>query len=169
MENIQIREVQVQDAEQLLRLNQELDRETKFMLYEPGERLATIESQTKRIIGMLESGHSTLLLAVNEDSSVIGQLGIIGSELQRKKHVVYMVIGILQQYTGQGVGTKLFRAMEEWCRLRRIHRIELTVMAHNEAAIALYHKMGFEMEGKKRHSLIVDGQYVDELYMAKMV
>ncbi|SFS49941.1 GNAT family protein [Paenibacillus sp. 453mf] len=166
---MEIREVQVQDAEQLLKLNQELDRETKFMLYEPGERLATLETQTKRIKGMLDSGHSTMLLAVNEEGSVIGQLGIIGSELQRKKHVVYIVIGILQHYTGQGVGTKLFQAMEEWCRLHRIHRIELTVMAHNEAAVGLYQKMGFEIEGKKHHSLFVDGQYVDELFMAKMV
>jgi RimJ/RimL family protein N-acetyltransferase len=29
--------------------------------------------------------------------------------------------------------------------------------------------MGFEIEGTKRDSLIVDGEYVDELYMAKIL
>jgi RimJ/RimL family protein N-acetyltransferase len=42
-------------------------------------------------------------------------------------------------------------------------------MAHNEAAIALYQKMGFMVEGTKRDSMRVNGQYVDELYMAKLI
>jgi RimJ/RimL family protein N-acetyltransferase len=42
-------------------------------------------------------------------------------------------------------------------------------MAHNSGAIALYKKMGFEIEGTKNHSLIVDGMYIDEYYMAKLV
>jgi Acetyltransferases, including N-acetylases of ribosomal proteins len=46
-------------------------------------------------------------------------------------------------------------------------RLELTVMVHNERAIALYKKMGFEIEGTKKRSMRIDGQYVDEYYMAK--
>jgi RimJ/RimL family protein N-acetyltransferase len=40
-------------------------------------------------------------------------------------------------------------------------------MVHNERAIALYKKMGFEIEGTKKRSMRIDGQYVDEYYMAK--
>ena len=42
-------------------------------------------------------------------------------------------------------------------------------MVHNERAIRLYKKMGFEIEGTKKHSLFVNGQYVDEYYMAKIL
>ncbi|MVB59628.1 N-acetyltransferase, partial [Vibrio cholerae] len=28
---------------------------------------------------------------------------------------------------------------------------------------------GFEVEGLKRHSLVVDGEYVNELYMSKLL
>jgi RimJ/RimL family protein N-acetyltransferase len=42
-------------------------------------------------------------------------------------------------------------------------------MVHNEAALALYKKMGFEIEGRKKHSLLINGTYVDEYCMAKLL
>jgi RimJ/RimL family protein N-acetyltransferase len=41
-------------------------------------------------------------------------------------------------------------------------------MAHNERALALYRRCGFEVEGTRRHSLLVDGRYVDELLLANL-
>ena len=59
---------------------------------------------------------------------------------------------------------------ERWARERGgIHRLELTVMAHNFKAVALYERAGFTIEGSRRHSLLVDGSYVDEHYMAKLL
>ena len=42
-------------------------------------------------------------------------------------------------------------------------------MTHNEAGIALYRRRGFEIEGTKKHSLLVGGRYVDEYYMARLL
>lgn len=42
-------------------------------------------------------------------------------------------------------------------------------MENNEAGIALYKKMGFDIEGIKRNSLYVDGQYINEYYMSKLL
>ena len=41
-------------------------------------------------------------------------------------------------------------------------------MCHNAAALRLYQKNGFEIEGRARRSLMVDGAPVDEYYMAKL-
>jgi RimJ/RimL family protein N-acetyltransferase len=62
-----------------------------------------------------------------------------------------------------------FVVKRSWARERGFHRLELTVMTHNERAIRLYKKMGFEVEGVKKHSLFVNGEYVDEYYMAKLI
>jgi len=43
------------------------------------------------------------------------------------------------------------------------------VQVHNIRAIALYENCGFEREGLKRHSLRIDGTYVDEYYMSKLL
>jgi len=42
-------------------------------------------------------------------------------------------------------------------------------MAHNARAIRLYKRMGFAIEGTKRQALLVNGTYVDEYYMAKLL
>jgi ribosomal protein S18 acetylase RimI-like enzyme len=55
----------------------------------------------------------------------------------------------LKEFTGQGIGTRLFEEMQKWAVMQKIHRIDLTVMKHNERAIALYKKMVFEIEGTK--------------------
>jgi RimJ/RimL family protein N-acetyltransferase len=85
--------------------------------------------------------------------------------------VVYksrVIFGILQDFTGQGIGTQLFIAMEQWARQQQLHRLELMVMTHNIAAIALYKKQGFEIEGTRKHAYIINDQYADEYYMAKI-
>jgi RimJ/RimL family protein N-acetyltransferase len=43
------------------------------------------------------------------------------------------------------------------------------VMTHNQAAIGLYRKLGYEREGARRTALVIDGKPVDELWMAKLV
>jgi RimJ/RimL family protein N-acetyltransferase len=47
--------------------------------------------------------------------------------------------------------------------------MELTVMAHNRSAVALYERSGFVVEGTRRDSMLVEGNYVDEYYMARML
>jgi RimJ/RimL family protein N-acetyltransferase len=96
-------------------------------------------------------------------------MSVRGGSVRRNRHNGYIVIGILRQYQGKGIGAGLFREMDVWARNTEIARLELTVMTHNERAIALYLKNGFEMEGTKRKSLVIDGQWVDEYYMSKIL
>ena len=42
-------------------------------------------------------------------------------------------------------------------------------MTHNERALVLYKQAGYEIEGTRRHSLKVDGQWVDELTLVKLL
>lgn len=63
--------------------------------------------------------------------------------------------------------TKLFQFLEQWRIQTGIRKFELTVMVHNHVALSLYKKMGFEIEGTKRNSLLVEYGFVDEYYMGK--
>ncbi|KHF26789.1 putative acetyltransferase YhhY [Anoxybacillus sp. BCO1] len=63
----------------------------------------------------------------------------------------------------------LLTELERWAREKGVHRLELTVVIDNAPAISLYQKMGFEQEGVKRHSLNINGRYVDEYCMAKLL
>jgi RimJ/RimL family protein N-acetyltransferase len=59
--------------------------------------------------------------------------------------------------------------LEHWAKGTGIRRLELTVMTHNERAVGLYKRIGFEVEGLRKDSLYVDGRYVDEYSMAKLL
>lgn len=163
-----IRTIQPEDARQFLNLCKKLDKETQFMMLEPGERTTTVEEQQDQLEHLLSRDNQMIFIA-EHDGQLAGYLGAYGGEFHRNRHSVYIVIGILQAFMGRGLGTRLFTALEQWACQHSIHRIELTVMAHNEAGIALYRRRGFEIEGVKKHSLLVDGQYVDEYYMARLL
>jgi RimJ/RimL family protein N-acetyltransferase len=163
-----IRPVTLEDAEALLDLFHVLDSETKFMMIEPGERHTTSDQQRERITAILNAPNSTLLVADAGDV-IAGFLLAAGGQANRNRHSAYIVVGIRQAFANQGIGTRLFEALEEWAKKTGIHRLELTVMSHNVRAVHLYEKMGFQSEGIKHHSLCVDGEYVDELYMSKLL
>ncbi|WP_251550850.1 GNAT family N-acetyltransferase [Neobacillus muris] len=163
-----IRKIRVSDAGEYLELCKKLDTETKFMLLEPGERKTTVEQQTQRIKDILEQDWSVLFVC-ETNGKLVGYLLAIRDRHKRALHSAYIVIGILQDYTGKGIGSQLFAELEAWAQARQVHRLELTVMCHNEAAVVLYKKIGFEIEGVKRHSLFIDDQLIDEYYMGKLL
>ena len=163
-----IRTICESDSEAFLLLGKTLDEETQFMMLEPGERKLTVEEQRQRILAVLGRDNQTILVA-EEENRLVGFLGIFGEGFRRNQHCAYIVIGILQAYTGQGIGKQLFAAAEAWALEKGLHRLELTVMRHNDRAIRLYHQMGFMVEGIKQDSLRVNDRYIDEIYMAKLL
>lgn len=164
----ELRTIREGDAEQFLCLCCQLDEETHFMMLEPGERTTTVEQQRERIRQVLARANQTILVA-EADGKLIGYISGAGGEYHRNAKTVHIVIGILQSYTGQGIGKRLFQALEEWAIGQGVHRLELTVMTHNQRGISLYQRMGFQVEGVKRDDLFVDGGYVDQYMMAKLL
>jgi RimJ/RimL family protein N-acetyltransferase len=165
---ITIREAVPDDAEAFLSLQKQLDRETEFMMLEVDERTTTIEETRSRLQEIADKEQQVILVA-DDGGKLVGYLSVSSGEYRRIRHTAYIVIGILQAYRGQKIGTRLFEKLEKWAKEHKIHRLELTVMAHNEVAIALYQKMGFKVEGTKRDAMKINGRYVDELYMAKLI
>lgn len=146
----------------------QLDAETQFMLLEPGERKTTVEEQRTQIDILLGQENQTIFVA-EQDNELVGYLAASGGTFKRCKHSASIVTGILQAFTGHGIGTQFFQRVEEWAKRQHIHRLELTVMTHNTAGIALYKKQGFAIEGTRRHALLISGSYIDEYYMSKLL
>ena len=163
-----IRTIKETDAEEFLRLCKKIDAETQFMMFEPDERPTTLEEQRDEIRDILSRDNQTILVALKDDQ-LVGYIAGYGGRYKRNRQTVYIITGILQVFTSQGIGTRLFQELEQWAREKRIHRLELSVMVHNEAALSLYGKMGFEIEGRKKHSLLINNTHVDEYWMAKLL
>ena len=155
-----IRMLEKDDAKAFKQLLISLDNDTKNMLFEPGERTITDAALRERI----EPGSFVI-----DDNGLKGFVSLSTGKYNRIKHSGHIVIGILSSHDHMKYGTLLFNKLFLYAESIGLHRLELTVMVNNEAAVALYKKMGFEIEGVKKHSMLVDDQYVDEYYMAKLL
>lgn len=163
-----IRHVCEQDDQMLADLILRIEKESDFMLYEGGERSLDARGINQKIKTVQSQENSTIIVA-EDDSKLIGYVMAMGGLARRNRHSAYLVAGLLKDYRNKGIGTKMFQTLLSWAEKKGLHRLELTVIAHNDAAIALYKKMGFKVEGVKRDSLWISGKYVDEYYMARLL
>ncbi|MGE7843426.1 N-acetyltransferase family protein [Lysinibacillus sp. NPDC093712] len=139
-----------------------------FMLFSPQEREVNAEKFAK-FIDATHSNEKSGIFVACVDETIVGYLIVQNEKPQRIAHRANIVIGVHSKSRGQGVGNALFTHVMAWAQQVGLHRLDLTVIASNEVAVHLYKKMGFEIEGIKRHSLCIDDQYVDEYYMSLLL
>jgi RimJ/RimL family protein N-acetyltransferase len=103
---------------------------------------------------------ATIVATVGAD--VIGGIWIDGRSSDSGE------IGMLvaRDRRGRGVGTALVAAAIE----RGLHKLSLRVFPHNDAAIALYRKPGFEVEGlRRKHIRRASGELWDLVEMGLLL
>ena len=162
---VRIRTARPYDAAALLDLKHQLDEETAFMMYEPGERDSSVRDLARELAATARSPNSVVLVAELGDQ-LAGYLELTGGSFRRSRATAYLVIGVLARAAGLGIGTGLLQYAKGWAASHGLHRLELTVMARNTRAIRLYERMGFSVEGRRSECLLVDGRFIDELTMA---
>lgn len=134
----------------------------------PSER---VQKSEERIANMDNNSHEFVAVIKNdlEEEKIIGCAGLFISPSMRLRHSAGMGIMIHKDYQCQGVGSKLMETLidlaDNWLMLVRI---ELGVYPDNEKAIHLYEKFGFEVEGTKKKAVIRNGEYIDEVMMARV-
>ena len=99
-----------------------------------------------------------------------GTFGAPGDETKPVPHVLTVTSMVkTQRRSCGGVGPALLEAMvdlsDRWLQLTRL---QLYVWDGNDAAIRLYERFGFEVEGRLRRFVVVDGAYRDALIMARL-
>ena len=103
-----------------------------------------------------------------EDDRVLGWCDIVPKRHATLRHVGALGMGVAAPHRARGIGKALLQATIAGAAARGISRIELLVRTDNEHAIALYRLFGFELEGRLRNYLIVDGAAHDVLAMARL-
>lgn len=128
---------------------------------------ASAEMWRKRL-EQQSSGHYALVACADE-LEIVGSLGLVAETSPRRAHVGQIGIAVHDQWQGRGIGSVLLKAAtdlaDRWLNLRRL---ELTVYTDNEAAVRLYEKFGFAVEGTLRAYSFRDGVFVDAYAMARL-
>ena len=160
---MKIREIDKCEASMYFECLKKIDQETRFMMFEPDER-----QFDENLITSYLTNKDDLFVGAFSEHEIVGFLSAKRGSFRRIRHSAYIVIGIRQTFQRQGIGSKLFDKLDEWARKNQLKRLELTVEVSNTPAINLYEKQGFSIEGIKRKTMLVDGEFVDEYMMAKL-
>ena len=109
------------------------------------------------------------LFVAEIDGKIVGWCDIAGMTRPGTVHCGVLGMGLLPDWRGRGLGRRLMQAALAQATAIGLERVQLEVYADNAAAIALYEKLGFVLEGKRHRARKLDGVYTDVWMMARLM
>ncbi|MFB7669814.1 GNAT family N-acetyltransferase [Kitasatospora purpeofusca] len=103
------------------------------------------------------------------DGRVVGYIRVVPpTPLASNQHVRQIQgLAVDTAVRGRGIGVALVGAACRTAREQGARRITLRVLGHNAPARALYERCGFVVEGSLKEEFLIDGAYVDDIWMAR--
>jgi ribosomal protein S18 acetylase RimI-like enzyme len=92
-----------------------------------------------------------------ESEQLVGWCDIVPFPYEGCRHVGHMGMGVIPSHRRKGIGEKLLSTAIRDAFSKGIERIEMDVFSSNSSAIALYRKLGFQVEGTKMNARTLDG------------
>ena len=122
--------------------------ETDYLLSYPDENSFDPEQEAQFLRNKTESPNEIEIIAII-DGKVAGTAGIEAvGEKHKVRHRAELGISILREYWGLGMGKALTKACIQCARDAGYAQLELSVVAENQRALALYRSLGFEEFGR---------------------
>ena len=117
--------------------------ETDYLLTYPDENRFDAEQEGRFLARKTESPREIELLAV-VDGKVVGTAGVdaVGSKY-KVAHRAEFGISVLKEYWGLGIGRAMTEACIQCARDAGYVQLELSVVADNARAVAMYQRAGF--------------------------
>ena len=165
-----IREAETQDALDLIALLDQIGHESSFTsLDENG--IAMSESEMELFIDQQAQSDNQIILLAFLNDELVGVVNITADQRPRVRHIGDVFLGIKKAYWGNGLGSILMEEAIEWAQSSgSIRRLQLTVQKRNTAAVHLYEKMGFIIEGlQERGACIEGGEFLDVYLMGQLI
>ena len=159
--NLNIRDIEIEDYKEISKIRKM-----------PGvmENILSNKDEEEELIKekIINRGKNQYWYVAEENGKVIG-LGILMNHGNlRKKHVGVITLMVNSDYQNKGIGSLLMDKLINLSERLNIIRLELCVFRDNYKAINLYKKFGFKEEGIKIKSALKNGEYVDEIIMARI-
>jgi RimJ/RimL family protein N-acetyltransferase len=122
----------------------------------------------KNYVEKMIADETTYMFAIHDwlTNQHIGNIKLYDINEVNKTCGLGLLIGD-KNFWGKGVGTDACNAVVDFA-FDKLHmrKIWLTAFCSNKGAIALYSKVGFEIEGTLKEHVFADGVYIDEYFMA---
>ncbi|MCI2779212.1 N-acetyltransferase family protein [Clostridium perfringens] len=159
--NLKIRDIEIEDYKEISKIRK-MPGVMENILSNKDEEEESIKEK------IINRGKNQYWYVAEENGKVIG-LGILMNHGNlRKKHVGVITLMVTSDYQNKGVGSLLMDKLISLSESLNVIRLELCVFRDNYKAINLYKKFGFKEEGIKVKSALKNGEYIDEIMMARI-
>ena len=165
---VNIRKIEVSDAETMIRIITQTDKETPFLARNPDEFNIRVEQEQNIIQSVLDDPDCEWFVAEYE-GKLVGQCAVnLVAKRERYRHRAEVAFRVLKDYCGIGIGGKMMEECLSWCRKNGVGQVELDVVTVNEPALKMYKGFGFKITGIIPRALrYPDGTYANEYKMVK--
>ena len=165
-----IREADPTDATDLVAFLNRVSLETDFTSLDKDGILLTNSEMGIFLEKQATSDNQITLLALL-DGEIAGLVNITADQRKRVRHIGDLFIVIGKKYWNNGLGSLLLEEVIEWAQASGIlRRLQLTVQTRNQAAVYLYQKHGFVIEGRQeRGAYIEEGEFIDVYLMGRLI
>jgi ribosomal protein S18 acetylase RimI-like enzyme len=136
--------------------------------YIEGETVADVVESENVLLRHNELEKRVFFVATIHDD-VVGWVHITAPELEKLAHTAEITVGVIDEYRGHGIGTKLLDRGVDWALDHGFEKLYNSVPSSNEAAIGFLESRGWETEAVRKKHYKIDDEYVDEVMMATML
>jgi RimJ/RimL family protein N-acetyltransferase len=112
--------------------------------------------------------HAAVFVAADGDL-IVGRLSLARDPHPASAHVADLGLMVAATHRRRGIGRALLQAAADWARGSGVRKLELHVLPHNAAAVALYEDFGFRREGVRKGHYQRNGHDLDAILMAYAV
>lgn len=135
------------DAADLVQYLHDTAADTPFVLRTPEEISYTVEGEERFLRNVVDSPDECMLVC-DVDGHIAGNCHLRFNGRIKTRHLCSVAIALRKAYWGNGIGSAMFREMENLARAREgVTHMELEFIEGNARARGLYEKMGFRIVG----------------------
>lgn len=163
-----IRPIETSDAREFIRLQEQIFKQSEFMHSTYTDSPLTVQQVRKKLTEGKRLGNRTVFLCIG-NGNFAGYAVVHGYKQSREKHIASISLAVKEEHQQMGIGQSLLKEVTDWAIERQITRLELKVLEHNEKALSLFQKNGFQEEGKRLNAVKLDDSFAHEYYMSKIL
>lgn len=159
-----------EDGSKLIKLYRQVALETNHTTRHVDEVYTSPGEISKKLQILGQDPKSLWLGAFDHDQLV----GLAAFNLPFSNHPWYQHLGsfgmmVVKNWWGQGIGRSMLMMIEEFAQKIGISKMEAIVRSPNTRAYQLYINMGYAVEGTRKRAAYIEGEWIDELYLAKFI
>jgi len=124
------------------------------------------EASTREFVRHLDTSHDQVFaIVLRGDDIYVGNCGLYAIDPVDRTARLGIVVGRRDQW-GRGFGCEAIRLLcQHAFDTLDLRKVCLSCFATNDRGLHLFRKLGFEVEGRLREQVYVEGQWVDELLL----